>query len=134
MEVVVKSDEVLDAQQWVDEYDTVFRVGRTLIEPSSWWYVGAIRLPDTDIPPYLRSYCEWQPYEERYTGNWYWHPPHHILCLEDETDFLVAQKGRREWICYKPDTQEWIHTRGGSIQNIWSSLHDVFVTLCPERL
>ena len=126
--------EVDQAKQWTDEYANAFRLGEERAEPSSWWYTGVRQLSAGEIPPDIRVYCEWHPYQERYTGPWYWHPPHHILCLEDEEDFLVAQKGRREWICYNPDTHQWIHTRDGGIQNTWSSLHDVLLTLCPGGL
>lgn len=120
-------------QKWIDEYDTVFRLGNECYNPSSWWYVGATQLSDTDIPTDIRVYCEWHPYYERYIGDWYWHPPHHILCLKDETDFLVAQKGRREWICYNPKTHVWVHTRNGNIQQTWTSLSDVLVTLSEKK-
>jgi len=118
----------------IKEFESCFRLGDEIVDPSSWWYWGVLQLTDTDIPPDVRMYCEWNPYYERRTGGWYWHPPHHILCLEDETDFLVAQKGRREWITYDPKTQQWIHTKNGGIQNTWTSLHDVLITLCPGIL
>ena len=104
------------AQKWTKEFESCFRLGEEHIDPSSWWYAGVLQLVDTNIPQDVLVYCEWNPYHERYTGPWYWHPPHHILCLKDETDFLVAQKGRREWISYDPNTQIWIHTKNGGIQ------------------
>ena len=72
---------------------------------------GVLQLVDTNIPQDVLL-MRMESYHERYTGPWYWHPPHHILCLKDDR-LPAAQKGRREWISYDPNTQKDTYKNGG---------------------
>ena len=128
------SKEIMNLDHLTKQFENAFRIGQIHMDPSSWWYVGVTELLKTDVPADIRMYCEWNPYHERWTGQWYWHPPHHILRLKDETDFLVAQKGRREWISYNPNTNKWIHTQNGQPQKTWTSLSDVLMALTGVSL